>query len=369
MLKSGIHIVRRSTIKANHKILLYISSVATALLLGALMLAIIGVNPGKIYFDIFTLSTIGNAFPHKCIEGYIREFVPLVIVSLALSVAFKMKYWNIGGEGQFTFGCIAASLVALTVGKSANPFFTLVLMCLSAFVAGGLYGVLVGIFKITFGTSETLLTLMFNYIALYFVKFLGETQSSKNLFLSEKSVRPVFKTFPKSALMPSIQIDKFGLNISLIFAIFIIVFITYYMKKSKHGYEIKVVGDSPMTARYGGMNVKWIILRTAFASAALIGLAGGFYISSAGVLSTSCTNNVGWTGIIVAWLGNLEMLPIVIVSALISVLQYGSQAAFATHPEIDANYADLLQGVILFLCLIANFFINYKIIKTSKEAK
>lgn len=369
--KAPFRIVKRTDIKPLKKLLFYVAAIFIALALGALLLLSLGVNPFKLYKDMFTIGMIGNAFPYKSIEGYIKVFVPLLITSLALSLAFKMKFWNIGGEGQFMIGATTASAVALIFGDSLPSFLLLLFMTVSAAVTSGLYGFVVAVLKVKFNTNETLMTLMFNYIALYLLKFFGETQGEWNIFLSEASVRPVFKAFPKSAVMPSISIGKFSLNISLIFAVVIALLIFLYLKKTKHGYEISVVGDSINTAKYAGMNVSLIILRTTFLSAALIGMAGAFYISTAGVLSTSCTNNVGWTGIIVAWLSNLNTVAITLTSALIGILQYGCQVASSEFTTIDSNFADLLQGIILFFALAANFFIKYKIVsgKKTKEAE
>ena len=130
-----------------------------------------------------------------------------------------------------------------------------------------------------------------------------------------------------------------------------------------------MVGDSPNTARYAGMRVNTIVIRTIFLSAALIGLAGAFYVSSAGTLSTSVTNDVGWTGVIVAWLAQLNTIGIVVASLLITVLQFGSQVAGASYSTIDANFADLLQGIILFIVLAADFFTRFKLVRGGKSGE
>lgn len=150
-------------------------------------------------------------------------------------------------------------------------------------------------------------------------------------------------------------------------AIAICVILYIYLNYTKRGYEIAVVGDSPNTARYAGMKVGRIVIRTIFLSAALIGLAGAFHVSSAGILSASPTNDVGWTGIVVAWLAKLNTAGIVAASLLITVLQFGCQAASATYPSIDANFANLLQGVILFIVLAADFFTRFRLVRTRKE--
>ena len=362
----AFRIVKRDNITRIRKVELYALAIFVALFAGGLLLLSMGVNSFKFYKDMLTIGVIDNRFAYKNIEGFIKMFVPLLITSLALSLAFKMKFWNIGGEGQFIMGATAASAVALLLGETMATLPLIILMALSGAVFAGIYGMVVAVLKVKFGTNETLLTLMLNYIALYMLKFFGETKNGWNFFLSAESERPRFQTFSENAWMPVIQIGKFSLNISLIFAILLCVLVTIYLKKTKQGYEILVVGDSANTARYAGMKVNRIVIRTMFISACLIGLAGAFYVSTSHTLSTSVTNNVGWTGIIVAWLSKLNTLGIAITSILISVLQYGCRVASSEFPSIDSNFADLLQGIILFLILIADFFIRFKIINTKK---
>ena len=139
-----------------------------------------------------------------------------------------------------------------------------------------------------------------------------------------------------------------------------------YLKYTKQGYEIAVVGDSANTAHYAGMKVNTIVLRTVFLSACLIGLAAAFKVGTVGVLSTAITDDVGWTGIIVAWLAQLNTVAIFLVSALISVLHYGSTAAAATFAQVDSSFANMLQGVILFLVLAADFFIRFRVVRAKK---
>ena len=122
--------------------------------------------------------------------------------------------------------------------------------------------------KVKFGTNETLMTLMLNYVALYFLIFLGETQAEWNFFLDTSSARPVFFNFGKEVAFPRIMIGKFGLNVCVLLTLLIGVLVYCYLKYSKHGYEIAVVGDSPNTARYAGMKVGRIVVRTIFLSAA-----------------------------------------------------------------------------------------------------
>ena len=207
---------------------------------------------------------------------------------------------------------------------------------------------------------------MLNYVALYFLVFLGETQASWNFFLDTSSARPVFANFSKEVSFPTIPIGKFQLNVCVIFTLIIGVLVYGYLKYSKQGYEIAVVGDSVGTARYAGMKVNRIVLRTVFLSACLIGLAAAFKVGTVGILSSSFTDDVGWTGVIVAWLSQLNTAAIFLVSALISMLQHGSTVAAATFAQVDSSFADMLQGAILFLVLAADFLIRFKIVRTKK---
>ena len=206
-----------------------------------------------------------------------------------------------------------------------------------------------------------------NYVALYLLIFIGETKADWNFFLDPGSVRPVFASFSKIVSFPTIPMGgKFELNICVILTALISALIYVYLKYTKQGYEIAVVGDSAETARYAGMKVNTIVLRTVFLSACLIGLAAAFKVGTAGVLSTAITDDVGWTGIIVAWLAQLNTGVIFVVSALICVLHYGSTVAAATFSQVDSSFANMLQGAILFLVLTADFFIRFRIVVAKK---
>ena len=360
------HIVKRDKCPLGQRIAFYVGAVLIALLLGAVVLTLIGVNPADYYWRMFTMGMVGNKIAYRAFENYLKVFVPLVMTAVALSLAFKMRFWNIGGEGQFILGAVAASAVAFQAGPLLPQPLTLLLMCLAAMLAAGLYGVLAAVFKVRFGTSETLLTLMLNYVALYFLTFLGETKASWNFFLDATSARPIFGGFDDWVEFPGILIGKFNLNVCVILAFAVGALVYIYLKYTKHGYEIAVVGDSVGSARYAGMKVGRIVLRTVFLSACLIGLAGAFKVGTAGILSTAITDDVGWTGIIVAWLAKLNTGAIFLVSALIGVLQYGSSAAAATFAQVDSSFADMLQGAILFLVLAAEFFTRFRVVRSVK---
>nr|MBQ8244654.1 ABC transporter permease [Oscillospiraceae bacterium] len=361
------HIVKRDNCPVWKKCCLYLAAVLLALALGAVLLVSLGVDPIAYYTRMFTMGTIGNKIAYKVWINYLKEFVPLALVSVALSLAFKMRFWNIGGEGQFILGAISAAFVAFKLGPLLPGAVTLVLMCLAAILVAGLYGLFVAALKVKFGTNETLMTLMLNYVALYILMFLGETKADWNFFLDPESLRPVFASFSDLVSFPGIPLGgKFTLNICVILTVLVSVLVYIYLKYTKHGYEISVVGDSAGTARYAGMKVNRIVLRTVFLSAAMIGLAAAFKVGTAGILSTAITDDVGWTGIIVAWLSQLNTVIIFAVSALICVLHYGSTVAAATFSQVDSSFANMLQGVILFLVLAADFYTRFRIVPVKK---
>ena len=359
-------VVKRESSSPVRQALAYVAAVVIALLIGAALLSSMDVDPLTFYQKMVTMGIPGNKFPWRIVENFVKLFVPLLITSLALSLAFRMRFWNIGGEGQFIMGAICASAAAHKLGPVLPQPLVVLVMALCGILGGGLYGLIVALLKVRYNTNETLLTLMLNYIALYLLQFLGETKAGWNFFLDPDSARPKFAGFPDNADMITFPLGPFNLNLSLIIAIVLCVLLFGYLKYTKHGYEIAVVGDSVGTARYAGMKVNRIVLRTVFLSACLIGLAAAFKVGTVGILSSSFTDDVGWTGVIVAWLSQLNTGAIFLVSALISMLQHGSTVAAATFAQVDSSFADMLQGAILFLVLAADFLIRFKIVRTKK---
>ena len=361
------HLVRRADSKIQRTLIYYAIGILVSLTICGILLVILGINPFQYYGKMLTIGLVGNRYGYKSIEGLLKVFVPLLITSLALSLSFKMRFWNIGGEGEFLIGAICASIVAFNSSGLPN-FVTVVLMCLAAMISSGLIGIAIAALKVRFNTNETLMTLMLNYIMLYVIRYIGETKADWNFFLREDSERPIFGSFPDSAVMGGIPLGKFKLLWAVIIAVLLTVIVYIYLKYTKHGFEISVVGDSSATAKYAGMSVGKIVLRTMFISSALIGLAAALTVSSAGTISDTITNDVGWTGIIVAWLSKLSIPAVFVTSILIAVLQYGCQAAATQYPAIDVNFADLLQGIILFSVLVADFAANFRLVK-KEDAK
>lgn len=356
-----LHVVKRDSCPLWKMLLLYVGAVAAALLLGAVLLLALGVNPMEYYSKMFTMGMVGNKIAYKAFENYLKVFVPLVLTAVGLSLAFKMRFWNIGGEGQFIVGAIVAAVVAFKAGAVLPGAVTLLLMCLAAMAAAGAYGAIAAALKVRFGTNETLLTLMLNYIALYALIFLGETKAEWNFLLNPESARPTFGSFASLASFPGISIGKFNLNVCVILTFVIGVLVFIYLKYTKHGYEIAVIGDSENTARYAGIRVSRVYVRTMLVSGAICGLAGFIAVSGAAhTISTTVSGGRGFTAIIVAWLAQFNSIVMVIFSFLLIVLQKGAMAIASLY-GLSQEVSQMITGIILFFLLGSEFFVNYTV--------
>lgn len=348
-----IRTVKRSERTSNEILRIRIAAFILALAAGGLFIIIIGYNPIEIYGTI-----ISGAFRSKmAFNATIRFMIPLLMSSLGVTLAFKMKFWNIGAEGQIIIGAVCASYFALFHGNWPH-FLLLAVMFVAGFIGGGLWGTIPAYFKSKFDTNETLLTLMLNYIALHVITYLRDGPWKD----------PGSSGFPKIARFnTNAQIDKvLGVQFGWIIALISVVIVYIYIKYTKHGFEISVVGESKATARYAGMNVKKIILRTMVLSGGICGITG--MIQAAGsdmTLAASVAGGVGFTAIIVSWLANLNPLGILWVSFLFSVLEKGSSVMQSTY-GLSTYSANVLQGIILFFILGCEFFVGYKFVFDKK---
>jgi len=324
-----------------------------ALFAGGIFILLIGYNPFELYGTI-----ISGAFRSEmAIQATIKFMIPLLISSLGITLAFKMQFWNIGAEGQIIMGAIFSSYFALFHSNWPHPLL-LVVMFIAGFVGGGLWGLIPAYFKSKFNTNETLFTLMLNYIALHVISFLRDGPWKD----------PGSSGFPKIArFSANAQLDKiFGVQFGWVIGLILVVLVYIYIKNTKQGYEISVVGESQATAKYSGMNVKKIILRTMILSGGICGITGMIQSSGSDMtLASSVAGGVGFTAIIVAWLANLNPFSILVVSFLFSVLEKGSSVMQSTY-GISTYSASVLQGIILFFILGCEFFIRYKFVFRNK---
>ncbi len=345
--------VKREEISNKKIALLRIEALLFAVLAGGIFILALGYNPFLIYGTI-----ISGAFRSSmAVQGTIKIMIPLVIASLGVTLAFKMKFWNIGAEGQIIAGAIFASYFALFHSDWPHAIL-LIVMFAAGILGGGLWGLIPAYFKSRFDTNETLFTLMLNYIALHVIAYLRDGPW----------LDPGAQGFAKIArFAKNASLDKvFGVHAGWIIAIILVVAVYIYIRFSKQGYEISVVGESHDTARYAGMNVKKITLRTMFLSGAVCGLGGMIQAAGSDItLATSVAGGVGFTAIIIAWLSQLNPITIVVVSFLFSILEKGSSVIQSSY-GLSTDCADVLQGIILFFVLGCEFFIRYKFVLRSK---
>ena len=324
------------------------TAIILALIAVAFFIMLLGHNPFSVY-----LSMIEGAFG----SGYritetIRKAIPLIIASLGISLAFRLKFWNIGAEGQIMMGAFGATFCALNF-QSLPSYILLPVMGLASIICGGIWGAIPAYFRAKFRTNETIFTLMMNYIALKWLTYLqyGPWKDPGALGF------PKIPGFTANAVLPSF----FGLHIGWIIAVLLIIIMHIFVNHTKRGYEINVVGESENTGRYAGMNVKFIIIYAIFLSGGLCGLAG--MIEASGVnktLSVEITRGVGYTAIITSWLSSLRAPVIAVVCILFAAMIQGGtfiQMAF----QIPQSAAQILQGMILFFVLGSEFFIKYRI--------
>ena len=327
---------------------LRVVAIFLALAVGGLFLWALGFSPVAVYASMIE----GAVGTKTALRMTARLCIPLLITSLAVTLAFKMRFWNIGAEGQIGVGAIAASYVALY--HSDMPRVLLLLtMAAAGFVAGGLYGAIPAYFKAKFGTNETLFTLMLNYVAFYTIQALAQGAWKDPAGMGF----PKIARFASQAQLPTLL----GVHIGWVVALVLVVLVHLYLRCTKQGYELTVVGENENTARYAGMNVKRILVRTMFLSAGLAGLAGMLQASGADkTLTESVANNVGFTAITVAWLAQLNPLAMVVVTVLFCILTKGSDTIQSLY-NIAPAAAEVFQGIILFFVLGSEFFIRYRL--------
>ena len=341
-----LRVVKKPELPPWQASLLRVGAFLLAIAAGALFILMLGQNPVSVYAEM-----IRGCFRSKiAIQSTVKIGIPLLVTSLGVTLAFKMKFWNIGAEGQLIMGAVFASYFALF--HSDWPHLLLMLACfLAGIIGGGLWGLIPAVFKARFNTNETLLTLMLNYIAYYIVDYLrqGPWQDP------EARGFPKIATFDSNAYLGKILGVQFGWIIGLLLVVLVFVYLRY----TKSGYEISVVGESQATARYAGINVKRVMIVTMVLSGAISGIAGMLQVTGTDfTLSTGVASGVGFTAIIVAWLGQLNPFVILVFTTFFSILEKGSgviQTAFG----LSSYAADILQGVILFFILGCEFFIRY----------
>lgn len=356
------HIAKRAHISGGKAWLIRIGAVLAALIICAVVTMLLtGENPFSVYATMFE----GAFGTERKIWKLLQNLAMLLCVSLALTPAFKMRFWNIGGEGQVLIGGLAtAACMILLGGKLPNGLLIIVMLVVSI-LAGAIWALIPAIFKANFNTNETLFTLMMNYVAIqivsYFCMYWENPKGSGKI--------GVINGNSMQGWLPTIGDYDYLLNILIVLVLTVAMYI--YLKYSKHGYELSVVGESENTAKYIGINVKKVILRTMFVSGAVCGIAGFLLVGGTDhTISSSTAGNRGFTAIMVSWLAKFNPIYMILTSFLLVFLSAGASQISMVF-NLNESFSDIITGIILFFIIGSEFFINYelKFRKANKEVK
>ena len=337
-------------------IAILLSLIATAIVI----LAIVGLNPIDVYVSM-AKGTFGDPFNlfGKRFQYFLRDMMILTCIAIGLAPAFKMRFWNVGAEGQMLVGAIGAMFFMRNFAGKMPDVLLFVCMIVAALVLGGIWGLIPGFFKAKWNTNETLFTLMMNYIAIRFTAFC--VAKWENPFGS--NTVGIVNSDTKTGWIGNL-LSK-GYNGDYLWTVLIVLALCTamwaYLRYSKQGYEIAVVGDSENTARYAGIRVNRVYMRTMAISGAVCGFAGFLAVSAVShTISISTAGGRGFTAIIVAWLAKMNPFIMLLISALLTFLSKGA-IQIATDFQLNEYASEIISGIVLFFILGSEFFINYKL--------
>ena len=359
--QSLFHISKRDALPWYQALAIRGGAIILALIVCALVTMLLtGENPISIYGTIF-YGAFGTA--RKSWVTF-QNLAVLLGISLAVTPAFKMRFWNIGAEGQVLIGCLATAACMIVLGDKLPNGVLILVMLAAALAAGALWGFLPSFFKAKWNTNETLFTLMMNYIATQLAAFfiiIWEVPkgAGKIGIINQNS---------QAGWLPVIGGKQYLLTILVVAIMTIVMYV--YLTYSKHGYEIAVVGESQRTASYAGIKVERVIIRTMVLSGAVCGLMG--LLLTAGTdhtLTTTIVGGRGFTAVMVSWLAKFNPIAMVFTSLLLVVLSRGASEISSVF-SLNHSFADILTGIILFFIIGSEFFLTYKVSlrKSKKEA-
>ena len=349
---SLIHISKRKALPWYGAWAIRGAAIIIALIVNALVTTLTtGENPISVYATIFS-----GAFGTKrrvCI--LIQNMSILLCVSIAVTPAFKMRFWNIGGEGQVLIGSLATASCMILLGNKIPNTLLIIIMIIASIAAGAVWAVIPAICKAKWNTNETLFTLMMNYVATqlvaYFVIVWEVPKGAGKIGIINQST--------EAGWLPQLGGNRYLLNVIVV--VMLTIFMYIYLNYSKHGYEISVVGESEYTARYVGIKVERVIIRTLLLSGAISGIAGLLLVGGTDhTLTTTLAGGRGFTAVMVSWLAQFNPLAMIFTSFLLVFMSRGA-SEISTIFGLNHSFGDILTGIILFFIIGSEFFINYKI--------
>lgn len=354
------HIVKRDSIPKLNSFLIRLGSILFALIFcGILTMVLTGENPISVYVTMFE-GAFGST---RKFWKLMQSLAMLLCVSLALTPAFKMRFWNIGGEGQVLIGGLATTACMILLGDKVPNGLLILIMVVASVLAGAIWALIPAIFKAKFNTNETLFTLMMNYVGIqlvsYFCMYWENPKGAGKIGIINRAT--------EAGWFPTIGGQNYLLNIIIVAIITVAMYI--YLKYSKHGYEIAVVGESENTARYIGINVNKVILRTMALSGAVCGIAGLLLVGGTDhTISTSTADGRGFTAIMVSWLGKFNPIYMIFTSLLLVFLDAGADQISMIF-GLNQSFSEIITGIILFFIIGSEFFINYQLKFRKRENK
>lgn len=346
------HIIKRSSMPKWQGWLIRILSVVAALVIcGIVTVVLTGENPIQVYAKMVD-GAIGT---ERRLWILAQNTAILLCVALAVTPAFKMKFWNIGAEGQVLAGGLATAACMIFLGDKFSPVVLMLVMIVSSIVAGAVWAFIPAFFKAHWNTNETLFTLMMNYIAMCIVSY----------FSYEWSVPKgsghigVINEATGAGWLPKIGGKAYLCNILIV--VVITAFMYIYLKYSKHGYEISVVGESENTAKYIGISVKKVIMRTMLLSGLICGIAGFLLVSGTDhTINRDTAGGRGFTAIMVSWLAKFDPIYMILTSLLIVFLERGA-GEISTTFGLNDSFSEIITGIIIFFIIGSEFFVNYQL--------
>ena len=333
---------------------------AVAILLALIVCGIVTkIFTGDDPLSIFKTIVYG-AFGEGRLLVTIHEVAILLCVSLAVTPAFRMRFWNIGAEGQVLMGALSTAMCMFYLGGKVPEGVLILIMTVCAIVSAAIWAAIPAFFKAHWGTNETLFTLMMNYVVIQLIEYF--------LKIADKSGSNVVgPDLLSHGWFPQIFHTNYLLNILIVVAMTVILYI--YLKYSKHGYEIAVVGESQRTASYAGIKVDRVIIRTMILSGSLCAMMG--FLMTSGIdhtLTTTIVDSRGFTAVMVSWMSKFNPFIMIAASLLLVTMDRGASEV-SSSLGLNHSFADILTGFILFFIIATEFFITYKVTlrKSSKK--
>lgn len=354
------HIVRRNSITWKKVLPIRFMAFGIAIILcGIVTYLLTGDNPIDIYKTIID-GAVGTERRRWLL---LQNTAILLCLSLAVTPAFMMRFWNIGAEGQALMGGLSAAACMLFLGDALPAPALIAVMVICSVGTGAIWAMIPAIFKAKWNTNETLFTLMMNYIATQIVSYFVYCNSVPK----GSGQIGVINASTKAGWFPALGGYTYLLNIIITVVLTIGIFI--YLRMSKHGFEISVVGKSENTANYLGIKVKAVIIRTMLLSGAVCGLAGLMLVGGTNhTISTATVGGRGFTAIMVSWLGSFNPLNMIIYAFLIVFMERGA-IEVSTVFGLNDSFSSILTGILIFCIIGNNFFLNYSVKKNNHAKK